>query len=248
MKKMQNGYLKILPWLFFIVLCPSMTGLAQVSGYRLQQADSLFVEKRYTQSFDRYTEILKNREYTPAMLLKMAYIQEGLDHIGKALYYLNLYYLVTQDQTALTKMEELASKHNLEGYKATDTDRFLGWYHDYHFFVTGALGAILIFLVSLTFYRKTRLKRRPVGSFITLILLLLVFFVHVNYGEIISTGIVADPNTYVMSGPSAGASVVEIVDAGHRVEVIGKKDVWLKIRWNGDVAYVKENHLLPVTL
>lgn len=248
MKKMQNGSLKILLWLLCLGLCPSLSAIAQISGYRLQQADSLFAEKRYTQSFDRYAEILKNREYTPAMLLKMAYIQEGLDHIGKALYYLNLYYLVTKDQTALTKMEELASKHNLEGYRATDTDRFLGWYHDYHFLITASLSAICIFLVSLTFYRKKRMKRKPVGSFIALALLLLVLSVHVNYGEIISTGIVSDPNTYVMSGPSAGASVVEIVDAGHRVEVIGKKDVWLKIRWNGDVAYVKENHLLPVVL
>ena len=43
------------------------------------------------------------------MLLKMAYIQEGLNHVGQALYYLNLYYLASKDKSVLGKMEELAN-------------------------------------------------------------------------------------------------------------------------------------------
>ena len=51
-----------------------------------------------------------------------------------------------------------------------------------------------------------------------------------------------------MDGPSAGASVVDVVGDGHRVEVLGKNDVWLKIRWDDDVAYVKETAIRPVRL
>ena len=80
------------------------------------------------------------------MLLKMAFIQEGLNHIGKAMYYLNLYYLASRDKTAIEKMEELATKDNLEGYKTTDKDHFLSFYQDYHLMLSFALSAIAIFL------------------------------------------------------------------------------------------------------
>ncbi len=51
-----------------------------------------------------------------------------------------------------------------------------------------------------------------------------------------------------MNGPSAGASVISIVRDGHRVQVLGKEDVWLKVQWGEGVAYIKENNLLPVKL
>jgi uncharacterized protein YgiM (DUF1202 family) len=51
-----------------------------------------------------------------------------------------------------------------------------------------------------------------------------------------------------MEGPSPGSGVVEIVDEGHRVEIVGKKDVWLQVLWNGEVAYVREGSMLPVRL
>ncbi len=62
------------------------------------------------------------------MLLKMAYVHEGLNHTGQALYCLNLYYLATKDQRALDKMEALATKFGLEGYKNSDFDRALAAY------------------------------------------------------------------------------------------------------------------------
>src|SRR5688500_4150311 len=101
---------------------------AQVSGHRLNQADSLFVDKKYTQSLDHYRTILAQNEYSPAMLLKMAYIEEGLNRVGQALYYLNLYYLASNDKTVITKMEELAARYNLQGYENSETDKALSFY------------------------------------------------------------------------------------------------------------------------
>ena len=42
------------------------------------------------------------------MLLKMAYIQEGLEQYPEALYYLNLYYNQNPSKKVLAKMETLA--------------------------------------------------------------------------------------------------------------------------------------------
>src|SRR5687768_16146486 len=113
MKNMQRGYLKIVACI--ILITTFQTAFSQTSSFRLKTADSLFQAKRYTQSFEHYETILKQNQYTPSMLLKMAFIQEGLLHTGRAMYYLNLYYLSTNDKTALEKMNELATKYNLEG-------------------------------------------------------------------------------------------------------------------------------------
>ena len=115
---MQRLFLKILPLFALVSLAISHSAPAQTSGFRLKTADSLFQAKRYTQSLEHYEEILRQRQYSPAMLLKMAYIHEGLNNIGSAMYYLNLYYIATADETVVDKMDELATKFDLEGYVA----------------------------------------------------------------------------------------------------------------------------------
>ncbi len=243
---MQNRVLKFI--ILSILLLVGYSGNSQISTYRLQQADSLFEIKRYTQAYEQYQAILTNSEYSPAMLLKMAYIQEGLNQPGKALYYLNLYHLITNDKAVVQKMEDLAQKYNLDGYKATDIDRVLLIYKTYREEITLGISVILFFLISLSFYFKVRQKEHVIGLFITTTIIAIGFFAHLNFGERYDTGIIAHQNTYIMSGPSAGASVVSIVDEGHRVEIVGKKDVWLKIVWNGEHAYIKQEYLLPIKL
>ena len=233
-----------------IILCVMafQPAFSQTSSFRLRTADSLFLAKRYTQSFEHYEEILKQKQYTHAMLLKMAFIQEGLMHVGQAMYYLNLYYLATNDKLVLEKMDELATKFSLEGYETSDRDKFLSFYHDYHRYISMSLAAVMILLLSIAFYSTSKLKKRPVTSFILISLVSAILVVHLYFGENISSGIVTSPATYVMNGPSAGASVVEVIEDGHRVEILGHNDVWLKIRWEGNIAYIKENSLQPIRL
>src|SRR6185436_7100842 len=100
---------------------------ADASAIVLAKADSLYSSKQYTQALDFYQLLHKSGQYTPAMLLKVAHIQEGLGRLGESLYYLNLYFLATDDQQALKKMEELAKKNNLEGYETSETTHFLAW-------------------------------------------------------------------------------------------------------------------------
>jgi hypothetical protein len=244
---MQRRFLKIVLGVIVLLFISTVTLRAQVSSFRLKEADSLYQDKKYTQSLEHYRTILSQREYSPAMLLKMAYIQEGLNHIGQALYYLNLYYLVTNDKSVLGKMEEVATRYNLEGYENTDTDRVLSFYRDYYFHISLALAVVALFLVSLAFSIQ-RKGQRPVASGIFTFLVLLTLFFHINWGGEISMGIVGSSNAFLMDGPSPGASVIDVVDEGHRVEIVGKKDVWLQVLWNGEVAYIKESNLLPVRL
>jgi hypothetical protein len=244
---MQRRVLKIVVIVVGMVAMCSIRSQAQISIHRLQQADSLFQQKKFTQSEEHYETILKQHEYTPAMLLKMAFIKEGLNQVGQALYYLNLYYLATNDKSVVAKMEDLATRYSLAGYESTDGDKILSFYHDYHFYITVALAAIVVFLVSLA-YSIRRKGRRPLSVGIVSLILLVGFFVHLNMGKDISMGIVDSSNTFLMDGPSPGASVVEVVKEGHRLEIVGKNDVWLQVLWNGEVAYIREGNILPVRL
>src|SRR5688572_10488658 len=103
---MQRRFLKILIIISASIFFFHQQGFGQVSSYRLRQADSLFLAKRYTQSMELYRSIFAQNEYTPAMLLKMAYIEDGLNQTGQALYYLDLYYHATRNKSVLEKMEE----------------------------------------------------------------------------------------------------------------------------------------------
>ena len=244
---MQRPYLIFLPLIIALGLC-SQHSSAQTSGFRLKTADSLFQAKRYTQSLEHYEEILRQRQYSPAMLLKMAYVHEGLNQMGSAIYYLNLYHIATNDKAVLEKIDEMATKYNLNGYEVTDSDRFWSFYLDNHLYLSIALAALMILMVSVMYHTRMRQHARPITSAVAVMVLAIVLFAHQLYGSQRDRGIIADASTYVMDGPSAGASVIEIVSDGHRVEVLGKKDVWLKIRWDEDIAYVKENSIRPIRL
>lgn len=245
---MQRLLLKILPALALASLLTFTSSSAQVYDFRLKTADSLFHQKRYTQSLEHYEEILRQRQYTPAMLLKMAYIHEGLNHIGSSMYYLNLYYIATGDKTVLSKMTELADKYNLEGYETTDGDRFGSFYLQYHLYISLALAAVIILMLAITYHSRVKLHTRPIGSFVTLAVFAILLAIHQYYGTFQSKGIIGDASTYIMDGPSAGASVIDVIGDGHRVDIIGKKDVWMKIRWEDGIAYVKENAVRMVRL
>ena len=156
--------------------------------------------------------------------------------------------LATNDDDVQEKIDDIATKYDLEGYQTTDADRFWSFYLDSHLWLSLSLMALIILFVSIMFHTRMRLHRRPVGSAIAVTALAVLLFLHQQYGTVRSRAIIASTTTYLMDGPSAGASVLDIVGDGHRVEILGKKDVWLKIRWDEDVVYVKENAVKELRL
>jgi hypothetical protein len=245
---MQNSVLKFLMiFLLATVIIPTV-GYSQLDNSTLSRADSLFLQKRYTQSFEIYKNLFDNKQYTPSMLLKMAFIQEGLNRISESVYYLNIYYIASQDEAALVKLEELADKYRLEGFARSEGDQIFSIYNGNRTRITFALILVVVFLIVLMSVQRFRFHAKPYAAWVMLIIVSVACFAHLNFGEGNSKAIIANTNTYLMDGPSAGASVVSIVRDGHRVTVLGKEDVWLKVQWGEDEAYVKENNVLPVKL
>lgn len=245
---MQNSFLKNLSLIIFIALCFPLSLAGQQNKSPLTRADSLFQQKRYTQSFEIYRSIFEQHQYTPAMLLKMAYIEEGLNRIAYSAYYLNLYYLATQDDAAQIKLDELSQKYRLEGYETAETDRLFMLYRQYETKVTLALIALILFLFTFISVQRLRYQKQAHTIWGLLILVSLIFMAHFNLGTGQAKAIITKNNTYIMTGPSAGASVLAVVRDGHRVNIKGKKDVWVKVEWGDATGYIKEAHVLPITL
>lgn len=213
----------------------------------LKQADSLFQTGKYTESYEIYQHLLKEeRLVSPSMLLKMAFIREGLGDYTSALYYINLYYLQTADKKALSKMEELAEKKNLQGYEFNDMEFFKTIFFKYFNEIVLTLAALAVLLVSLTIYKKSKYESRPIGLAITTVVVLGLLFYTLNFGKEYNKGIVMQNNTYLMEGPSAGAKVVAIIGKGHRLPIHGSQDIWKKTEWDGKNAYIKQDKIQKV--
>jgi hypothetical protein len=245
MKYMQTRVLKILSIAVLLLSCVTFSHAQNP----LSKADSLFRAKQYTQSFDLYQQYYQSGNYSPAMLLKMAYIQEGLARVSQSIYYLQLYYQATADEQALRKIEELAAKNKLEGY-TSDADQtfFRSLAGQFSTQVSGVILAIALFFFSVIIYQKRKGKERPLWAGFLLLFFLTLLFVQTNLLKETPQGIVSDAATYLMSGPSAGASVVAVIGQGHQLKITGQKDVWLRVEWADKEVFVKENKLLRAEL
>jgi hypothetical protein len=240
MKNMQTAVLKIL---FVSTLLLSAAPMAAQNS--LAKADSLFQAKQYTQSLELFQSFYQSGQYSPAMLLKMAYIQEGLGHISQSIYYLQLYYQATDDEQAVRKIEELADRNKLEGYTSnTDQAFFRKLFSQYSLQLSGVLLAVILFFFALMIYQKRKENKKPLWAAFLLLFFLTLLFIQTNLTEDKVPGIVAEGPTYLMSGPSAGASVVAVVGPGHQLKVTGQQDVWLRAEWADKTVFVKENKLL----
>lgn len=242
MKNLQTRILKILVTIPFFFFCLA----AYAQSQKIRQADSLFRAKQYTQSLEIYQSQFKAGEYSPAMLLKMAYIQEGLGRIGQTLYYLKLYQIASDDDQALQKIEELAAKFRLTGYDSNDASRLWQWIDKRITLVQLGL-ALAILAISYLMFRGRKKEPRPWLAAVVIILISTsVLYLNNFYGS--DFVIVNNDHTYLMAGPSAGAPVAGILTEGNQLQLLGHQDVWLKVKWNEKTVYVKNNSVLQVTL
>ena len=245
MKNKQKAVLKFLVTL--LLLFCSVYSEAQTPDQSLKRADSLYNQKQYTQSLEIYGDLVRQGMYSQAILLKMAFIHEGLGNISESLYYLNLYYLAPNDETALTKMNEMADRHHLIGYKTTQTRQAFSLLREYHNTITALLLGVIALTFALIVYNSKREKSTmPLG--IVMLFLLAIIFSHINYSLDPHLGIVHRNSTYLMSGPSAGASVIGILNEGHLLDLEDKKDVWVHVKWMNEDAYIREDQILRIEL
>jgi hypothetical protein len=235
----------VITGLLFLTLSANTQHLEQ----DLKRADSLFAVQQFTQSFELYQSIYEQAQHaSPVMLLKMAYIKEGLGDITLAQYYLNEYYLATSNELALEKMETLAETHALEGYDHDDITFLFNLYYKHYNWLLIGLILLTAVIFTILIYQKKKRTGSPVTTAVFLILLLGSLLYLVNFGKDYNKGIIVKNNTFVMAAPAAGADIVDVIQKGHKVAIKGTHDVWSEIDWDGRQVYVKSKSIRPLTI
>jgi len=229
------------PIIFTLLLTTIFGWSFAQSNEALDKADSLFKEQKYTEAFDIYSDVFSAGNMTESMLVKMAFIKEGLGDNVQALYYLEQYYGVTSDKSVLLKMQELATAGGLNGYEVADKDFMLNFLSLYRLEIQIGLVLVSAFLLAFA-YQSRKKKRMPVGIPILQIIILVSFLVISNDWLGKDTAIIQS-STLLMSGPSAGAEPVGWVNEGHRIEVLDESDVWTKIQWKEGEAFIRKSKL-----
>ena len=241
---MQKQALKFIKYIFILFFIGTQVSVSQDIEQELSTADSLFLSKKYTESLAVYNRIMERTgKASPAMLLKMAYINEGLENFGDALFYLNNYYSLTSDKKALTKMRDLATTMSLEGYETDNLDYALKIYNEYRFLLVALFSALGLLVVAIIYRQRQKHGKPAVSLGLALVFVMIVALYLTNYSGLKDQGIISSPNTYLMSGPSAGADLVEVVGEGHKVEIVDQQDIWVEIRWKEQRAFIRENNI-----
>ena len=227
----------------FLTLLFSQPILAQKDTGALQKADSLFAADSVEAAYPLYRQVLRGQQaYSPRMLLRMAYVQEGLGHYPAALYYLSLVQSHQPRRATWSKMANLAQRYRLTGYPDTWRQQLRIMFQRYYYRLLQA--ALLIAVVAGTILWVRRRKRQGWWVAYTVYVLGTAAFLNLLRPE--RSGLVARSRAALMAGPSPGATWLTTAAAGDRLVILDRQDIWFRVRWQGKDAYIRQHDLLEV--
>lgn len=213
------------------------------------EADKLFSTKKYQESYQKYNELFRIGVATPQSILKMAFIQEGINEPIKALFYLNYFYENYPDKKIFNKMKELAEKQKLTGYTYSDLEFFSNVYRNYHReIIFGIMALVFIYFLAIATNRIFIKGISNTSPFLFILFLLLVFYM-INFGETFfnpEKGVILKDKALLMDAPSAGSKLIGNATKGNRVIIIKKYDIWAQIKYNGKVCFIRHYNLYDI--
>ncbi len=225
--------------IFFTLCLQSFNCQADVSD--LSIADSLFNQRSYKEAMEIYRFNYQSGIYSSSMLLKMAFIEEGIGDNEQATIYLSKYYDLSPNSQAITKIKSLTGQDVLVGYEVSDFQRFLIFLAEYKEYIVGVLSIFLLISVVSNWWTGRKIDTRE--SYWPTVLLIIVIFVANNFLDGSRTGLITSSPTFIVSKPTAGGELVELVEPGHRVRIKSSKDNWYEIEWKEKLAYIKKENV-----
>lgn len=231
-------------YILFFLATANVAVSQSVEGI-LSNADSLYISKKFTESYQIYSDLFfKGGTYTHQSLLKMAFIQEGLGEYDKALFFLYKYYTESYDNRVLNKIEELVNANNLVGYQQSDASYFVNLIRKNFESIILLFSFLTILLCLLVAIKKFKLKQQPfytgVGAFFFGLVLLTI----VNLSSLADEAIIVSDKTFLMSGPSSGSDLFSVVGKGHKVVLLKKGSIWSEIDYNGETVFTRNENIL----
>ncbi|QKG56898.1 hypothetical protein GKZ68_09830 [Hymenobacter sp. BRD128] len=216
---------------------------AQTAG-NLAQADLLFAQGQYAAAAPHYrTQIWRRQQVSPRVLLRMAYTQHQLGHYAAEMLYLNLVQARQPRLSTWQQLAGLAQRQRLVGYPTTWQQELRVQAQRYYYpGLQGLLsGAVLLAVVLLL----RRQRARP-GAWLAYGAYLLGTGAYLLLLRPAPVGVVTRAGAALMAGPGAGATWLSTAAPGDRLPVLGHDDIWLRVRWQDRVAYVRATDALVV--
>ena len=217
---------------------------SQAQSHFADKADSLFNEKNYADAAVLYEELIAKHDINKKVAYqKLAYIYENKGEFSRAIYYLNEYYRLNPDEKVFDKINQMAKENSFFGYSRSDLNFFTLLIQQNSVWLILALLGIITYSFIVVFMKRAKNSIIPRSQKMSLLLgILLVMFI-INFPRLYKTGIVNKKEVYVRDEPSAGAAMTNKLGEGSRVNIIGQKDIWMKLFLNRDVRYVKRTDL-----
>lgn len=217
--------------------------VSQASEVSLGKADSLFAGRQYKEALVIYEHLLQeDGSYSPAMLLKMAFISEGMGDFAKSTTYLSKYYDHNPNPKVITKIKSLTSQMTLYGYEVSDQEKFVKFLLDVKMELTAffTFFALLMLIFAVAYPKKRKVFYAPAIVFLSLGL------ISNNFLNAPETAIVTGSPTLIMDSPTAAGNLIRKVDVGHRVKIASSVDIWYEVDWNNRKAYIRKDNLSKI--
>lgn len=210
----------------------------------LHQADSLFAAGDQAAAAVQYESALADgHTATDAMLLKLASAYEQQQDVSRLLYYLQVYFDRHPDDAVLLKMNEIARANNLHGYETDDLNYFYLFYRKYSLYVLLFLLVPAGYVFGVILVKALRRQPTPQRQKWVLTGYLLILLAFVNLPEGVQSGITSTDRVLLRTAPSAAASVAEVIGRGHKVNILGQKDIYLRVFWNNQLYYIRRDNV-----
>jgi len=210
---------------------------SQIPLANIQQADSLFEQGQFGAVLPLYrAQIWRQRQVSARLLLRLSYAEHQQTHYAAELLYLNMALVRQPRLSTWRQLTSLAQRQRLVGYPTI-------WQQDirvqvqryYYPVLQGLLSGAVLLAVGLLL-RRGRTSR---GAWLAYSLYVLVIGAYLYWLPPVPIGIVARPGVALMAGPGAGAAWLSTAAPGDRLPVLGRQDIWLRVRWQERIAYVR---------
>ncbi|WP_089332738.1 SH3 domain-containing protein [Hymenobacter mucosus] len=238
--------IRLLFSLFFFLACRVEAQPLQSQNITklLSRADSLFDAGQAEPAYQLYRQIREQGGHqSPQQLLRMAYVQEGRNQYPAALYYLSLAQAGQPRQDTWRKMAALAQEHRLTGYPDTWRQSLTITFRRYYNRLLQGLLVVAVVAGTLLLVRRRTAGRAWWTAYGAYLAATAVFL---NLLAPPRVGLVARSHAALMAGPSAGAAWLTTAAAGDRFAVQGKQDIWYRVRWKGQDAYIRTPDLVLI--
>jgi tetratricopeptide (TPR) repeat protein len=206
------------------------------------KADSLFNEKKYSEATILYEDLLEKHSINRSnAYLKLAYMNEISGNFSKAIYFLSEYYQLNPTEKTFEKISKMAEENSFNGYSRSDLNFILFLYERFYIWIAVSLFLVVAYGFYIFVIKKMKSESTTLANKLSYFILTIGVIVFINLGFFYRQGIVKNEQIIIRDSPSAGAKISSHLQQGSRVNILGERDIWLRLVLNGKIQYGKKS-------